>query len=117
MYLKKNFPLLVACYVVAVGLFFSVATFFDISSIGLYSTKPKTIVTISFLLIISGAYYSYRSLKGKLEPEGKSVTEIRKQAIEKIKTESYLAKIAKEDSDSEVRKKAIERLQALEAQH
>lgn len=114
MNLKKIFPLLIACYVVTVGLFLFGATIFDISFIGLASTKPQIIIIISFLLIVSGCYYGYRALKGKLKPEGKSVTEIRKQAIEKIKTESYLAKIAKEDSDSEVRNKAIERLQELE---
>ncbi len=114
MYLKDKYPLFIACYVAAVGFFFSGATLFDIPSIRFDSSKPQIIIIISLLFIISGIYYSYRALKGKLKPEGKSVTEIRKQALGKIKTESYLAKVAKEDSDSEVRKKAIERLQELE---
>lgn len=97
-----------------VGLFFFGATIFDISFIGLDSTKSQIIITVSLVFIFSGVYYSYMALKGKLKPDGKSVTEIRKQAIEKIKTESYLAKIAKEDPDSKVRNKAIERLQELE---
>lgn len=113
MYLKEKFPLFIACYVMAVGLFLSGVTFFDISFIGFDSSKPQIIITVSLVLIISGVYYSYRALKGKLEPEGKSVAEIRKQVLGKIKTESYLAKVAEEDSDPEVRKKAIERLQEL----
>lgn len=70
-------------------------------------------IIVSMVLVFPGLYYMYMALKGKLQPEGESITEIRKKAVDNIKTEDYLATLAKEDSDPEVRKAANERLKQL----
>jgi hypothetical protein len=67
----------------------------------------------AFILFIFGRRYSYLSLRGKLEPEGVSVVEVRKKALENIESETYHAKTAKEDPDPRVRQKAIERLKEI----
>jgi len=68
---------------------------------------------ISFIFFLLGVRYAYLALKGKLEPKGISVTEIRKQALEKMKDKAYLAKTAKDDPNPEVRQKALERLKEI----
>lgn len=111
--LKEKFPLFVACNIIAVGLFFTATALFEIPLIGLKSSKPQVMIIISLVLVCMGLYYTYMVLKGKLKPEGESLTEIRKRAVDKIKTETYLATLAEEDPDPEVRNAANERLKQL----
>jgi hypothetical protein len=113
MVFKKNFPLIVAFYITTVGLFFTTVAFFEIPLIGLKSSRPQIMTIVSLVFVFMGLYFINRTLKGKLESEGESTTEIRKRAVDKIKTEAYLATLAKEDPDPEVRNVANERLKQL----
>ena len=54
-------------------------------------------------------------LKGKLETRGPSVTDICKQTLEKMESEAYLAKTAKDDPNPEIRQKALKRLKEINA--
>jgi hypothetical protein len=51
--------------------------------------------------------------KGKLKKKGASLTDVRQEAIEKLKDPELLSRIAIKDSDSELREKAMERLKEL----
>jgi preprotein translocase subunit SecF len=113
MKLLKNFPFWVASYIAVVGLIFIFLTVFQTPYIE-FKQPNKYFVTVgSFIFFILGVVYGYLALRGKLESKGPSVTEIRKQSLEKIKTSAYLAKIAKEDSDPKVRQAAIKRLEEI----
>ena len=113
MKLLKNFPFWVAFYIAIVGLVLIFLTVIQPPFIE-FKEPNKYFATVgSFILFILGVVYVYLALRGKLEPKGPSATEIRKQSLEKIKTESYLAKIAKEDSDPKVRQAALKRLEKI----
>jgi hypothetical protein len=113
MKLLKNFPFWVAFYIAVVGLVLILLTIIQTPYIEFEEPNKYYVTAGSFILFILGVVYGYLALRGKLEPKGPSVTEIRKQSVEKIKTESYLAKIAKEDSDPKVRQAALERLEEI----
>jgi hypothetical protein len=115
MKLLKNFPFWVASYVAIVGLALIFLTVFETSYIEFKEPHKYFVAAGSILLFSFGVVYGYLALRGKLESKGISVTEIRKQSIKKIKTESYLAKIAKEDSDPKVRKAALKRLEEIKS--
>lgn len=113
MYLKKNFPYLVAGYVIAVGLFFSVSAL--IKGIFLDPEPPGShfLTVLSIIFIGAGIYSIYLLSHGKLEESGKSITEVRQESIEKLKDTALLAKIVLEDRNPEIRKTAEERLEEL----
>lgn len=109
----KNFPFWVSVYVAAVGLFFSILSIVQNSFIEFKTPNKYLLAGISIVLFISGCKYSYLSLNDKLESKGPSVTQIRKQALEKIESETYLARVAQEDPDPEIRRKALKRLKEI----
>ena len=109
----KNISFYVSVYVTIVGLFFSVLPVVQTSLIEFKAPNKYYLMGFAFIFFACGCYYAYLSLKGKLEPEGVSVAEIRKEALEKIESETYLAKAAQDDPDPEVREKALERLKEI----
>ena len=113
MKLLKNFPFWVAFYIGVVGLVFFFLTVIQTPYIEFKEPNKYFLTVISFILFFLGVVYGYLALRGKLEPKGPSVTEIRKQSVKKIKTESYLTKIAKEDPDPKVRQAALKRLKEI----
>ena len=113
MKLLKNFPFWVSFYIAFVGLVFISLTIIQTPYIEFKEPNKYFGTAVSFILFILGVVYAYLALREKLEPKGPTVTEIRKQSLKKIKTESYLAKIAKEDSDPKVRQAALERLEEI----
>ena len=113
MKLLKNFPFWVAFYIAVVGLVLIYFTVFETAYIEFNEPNRYFVIVGSFILSFLGVAYGYLALRGKLEPKGPSVTEVRKQSVKKIKTESYLAKIAKEDSDPKVRQEALKRLEEI----
>ena len=113
MKLLKNFPFWVASYITVLGLVLIFLTVIQTPYIELKEPNKYFVTLVSFILFFLGVVYGYLALRGKLEPKGLSVTEVRKQSLKKIKTESYLAKIAEEDSDPKVRQAAIKRLEEI----
>jgi hypothetical protein len=113
MKLLKNFPFWVAFYVAVVGLVLIFQTVIQTPHIELKESNKYFVTVASFILFFLGVAYGYLALKGKLEPKGPSITEVRKQSVKKIKTESYLAKIAKEETDPIVRQAALKRLEEI----
>jgi hypothetical protein len=115
MKILKNFPFWVAVYIATVGLLFSLLPVAQTSLMELKAPNKYYLMGVAFIFFISGCWYGFAALRGKLEPRGVSVAEVRKQALEKIESKTYLAKTAKGDPDPEVRKKAIERLEEITA--
>jgi hypothetical protein len=113
MKLLKNFPLWVSFYIVAVGLVFIFFTVIESEYIEFKDPHKYYVAAGSFIICLFGVVYGYLALKGKLEPKGPSVTEVRKQSVKKVKTESFLTKIAKEDPDPKVRQAALKRLEEI----
>jgi hypothetical protein len=113
MKLLKNFPFWVAFYIAVVGIVLFFLSIIQTPYIEFKEPNRYFVTLVSFILFFLGVVYGYLALRGKLEPKGISVTEVRKQSLEKIKTESYLAKIAKEDPDPKVRQAAIKRLEEI----
>lgn len=113
MKLLKNFPFWVSLYILVVGLVFSILTVVQTSLINFEEPKKYFLTGISFIFLLLGVGYGYLALKGKLEPKGLPVSEVRKQALEKIQSESYLARAASDDPDPEVRQTALKRLEEI----
>ena len=113
MKLLKNFPFWIAFYVALVGLTYSILPVVQISLMDFKEPNKYFLMGISFILFLLGVRYSYLVLREKLEPNGISVREVRKQALEKIESAAYLAKTAKNDPDPGVRQKALKRLEEI----
>jgi hypothetical protein len=113
MKLLKNFPFWVASYIMVVGIVLIFLSVIQTPYIELKEPNKYFVAAGSFIFLFLGVVYGYLALRGKLEPKGLSITEVRKQSLKKIKTESYLAKIAQEDSDPKVRQEALKRLEEI----
>jgi len=113
MKLLKNYPFWVSCYVTAVGLGFGVLTMVRTPPLEFKESNPYVLMGISLIFFILGVRYGYLALRGKLEPKGITVKDVRKEALRKIKSEAYLAKVIKEDPDPGVRKTALKRLEEI----
>jgi hypothetical protein len=113
MYLKKDFPYLVAVYVIAVGVFFCVSALIEGALLNPEPPGRYYLLVLSVIFVGIGTFSIYLFNRGKLKKSGKSVTEVRQEAVEKMKDPAMLAQIALEDQSLEVRKTAEERLSDL----
>jgi hypothetical protein len=109
----ERMPLLISILVLCVGLFFAAAVlanlpFIDPSPPGIYA-----LIAISLLLTVSGALFMVKTLRGDLEPDGVTLSEMRMEAVEAIADKALLARIAAKDKHPDVRDKAKQRLEAL----
>ena len=113
MHLERIFAHIVAGYLIAVGLFFGLASIFQISYIHIEPAGKFYVLGISAVFAASGAGSFFLLRKGKLKKEGASLSEVRQEAIEKLKDPELLSRIALKDSDSELRESAQERLKEI----
>jgi hypothetical protein len=110
MNLNRNFPYVVVCYIIVVGLFFII---FDMWGAAFISTMPPGkyyLYGFSIVFIVAGIGAVFLMHQGKLK---KSVKEVRLEAIENFKDTELLANIALEDKDVEIQKAAEERLKEI----
>ena len=110
---ESRLGLSVAIYVTIVGCLFSLLPIVQTDLIEFKTPNKYYLVGFALILIMCGCWYIYAALKGRLEPADVSVVDIRKEALEKIESEAYLAKTAKDDPDPDVRQKAPERLKKI----
>jgi len=113
MKLLKNFPFWIAFCVAIVGLMFTILPVVQTSLVEFKEPNKYFLMGISVIFFLLGAFYGYLAFMGKLEPNGISVREVRKQALEKIESIAYLAKTSKDDPDPSVRQKALKRLEEI----
>lgn len=113
MNIKRAFPYLVAGYSVVVGLFFIISSLIDMPFLNAEPPGSYILSVVSIIFIVVGSFYIYLLHKGNLAKAGKSIAEVRQEAIEKMKDPVLLSKIALEDSNPENRKAAQESLEDL----
>ena len=113
MNLLKNIPFWIAIYVALVGLMFTILPVVQTSLVDFKEPNKYFLMGFSVIFFLLGVFYGYLALRGKLKPKGVSVNEVRKQALEKIESETYLAKTAMNDPDPKVRQTALKRLEEI----
>jgi hypothetical protein len=106
-------PFIVASYIILVGLFFLITVLFDTQVFRADPPGKYILEAIAAVFIVFGAVYLFLHSKERLPEHGKSIVEVRKEAVLKIKDESLLAKIATEDPNPSLRETARERLQEI----
>ena len=102
-----------AAFIVAVGLLFLGALLIDVPSLKVKSPQNYVLAGVAIFLVLFGCVYGYFQATGKLTGKGRTVTEVRQEAVEKIQDQSLLARMATEDPDKKVREAAQERLQEI----
>ena len=110
---ERMFAHIVGGYLIAVSLFFGLASIFEVPYLQIEPDGKVFALGISTVFAASGAGSLFLLRKGKLSKEGASLTEVRQEAIEKLKDPELLSRIAIKDADSELREAAKERLKEL----
>ena len=113
MHLERIFAHMVAGYLIAVGLFFGLASIFQMPYLQIEPAGKVSVLGISTAFAALGVGSFFLLCKGKLRKEGASLTEVRQEAIEKLKDPELLSRIALKDSDMQVRESAQERLKEI----
>ena len=108
---SRIIPYFIAAYVAAVGLFFGSAVIFGLPVFEVGMPGAYYLLGISVLFFALGILFIFLLVKGGLRKKGKTVIEVRLEAVEKMRSQELLAQIAKEDPVKEVREKAKEQLQ------
>jgi hypothetical protein len=105
----------IAAAIIATGTLFLSAGLFEFSFLTVLPPGAYFLTGLSIVFILGGGYFFIKAWRGHLEPQGKTITEVRIQAIEKMDSAELLSQIASEDPDNEVRAKALERLESIAA--
>jgi hypothetical protein len=111
---KKIFlPMATVAFIVAVGLLFLGAVLIDLPPVEVKSPENYVLAGVAVFFLLFGCVYGYLLATDKLARKGRTITEVRQEAVEKIKDQSLLARVATEDPDMEIREAAQERLQEI----
>ena len=113
--LKRYFPLLVACYVAVTGIFFLLSPVLNDTMVTTEVPKSTMRLAISIIFLIAGVLFIYLFFNNKLQRQGKSVIEIRLEAIEKYDSPSILADIVRNEPVEKIRQAAQRRLEEISA--
>ena len=111
MNLKTAFPLMVMGYLLLTGVFFLVAGLFGWPFLAVDASRASAVNVLSgvFILLSFSFYIAWQ--RGNLNKRGKTLLQVRLEAVEKAKERSTLLKIAEdEDENPDVRRRAAERL-------
>jgi hypothetical protein len=113
--MNKNrvIPLIFTVLITGVGLLFLVAVVFDLPRLGVKSLGSYVLSAVSLFFILFGFTYGYLLATGRLEKEGRTIVEVRQEAVKKMRDQTLLARLATGDTDPVVREAAQERLQEL----
>lgn len=106
-------PHLIAAAVAVTGALFMAAGLIEFAFLEVQPPGRYFLLGISVVFILSGGYFLFKARRGSLEPQGETITDVRKQAIEKMASTELLSQIAREDPEPEVREKALERLEEI----
>jgi hypothetical protein len=114
MWLNKNFALIVAAFILAVGVLFLSSAMFELSFLKPAADGKVTFTGIAAVFIAAGAFFIIMHRRGNLKIQGKAIKEVRKEAVAKLDSEELLANIALEDPVPEIRETAKQRLKELQ---
>ena len=115
MSLTKRHPQIIAAAVAATGAFFLGASIFPFPFLNVQPPGAYFLMALSIVFMFSGSHFFIKACRGQLAPGRKTVSDVRRQAIEKMDSPDMLGQIARDDPDAAVRAKAMERLKALAA--
>lgn len=114
MNLNRDFPYLVAGYLIVVGFFFILSDILDAAYLSAAAPEKYYLYGVSIIFIVAGACAIYLKYQGKLKKSGKSLKEVRLEAIANLNDAGLLANIAlEENDDDEIQSAAEERLKEL----
>ena len=113
MKLIDSHPQLIAAAIAATGALFLGASLMEFPFMRAEPPGAYVLMGVAIVFIFGGSYFLLKAHRGHLKPQGVTVTDIRKKAIEKMESPQLLAQIAKEDPKSEVRDKALKRLEEI----
>lgn len=104
-------PFFISCFVALVGGFF---LFLSMVETPILRTEPPGkfyLMGLSTIFVLAGFYFMIMARRGELKKQGKTVLEIRLEAVEKLKDPMLLEKmILDEDESQEVKDLAKKRL-------
>lgn len=106
-------PFVLTAFVTGVGVLFLAAVLLDLPPLRVQTVGSYLLSAVSLIFVIFGLTYGYRQATGRLERQGKTFAEVRQEAVEKMRDQSLLASLAKDDPKPQVREAANERLQEL----
>ncbi len=106
-------PYIVSGYVTLAGLFYFLTPMLDLQFFQSDPPGRHILTATAVILFLTGLRYLLLIKKGKLKDEGKSILEIRREAIEKADDPAFLAQIAQNDPTPEIREKAAEKAKRL----
>ena len=124
---QNQLPVAIAIFIIGVGTHSLASTVMALPWLTYEVHPPMIAIAVSAVLTLAGIYFltalppmrtraqqgstkEPRIEKDQLEP---AIREVRKRAMEKVATKSYLARVAENDSDPEVRRKALEQLEEM----
>jgi hypothetical protein len=113
--LKSILPLLVAVYVSATGIFFILASVFNTRIAPAGENGNALLLAISAAFVLAGVYFAFLFFTDRLKRKGKSIIEIRLEAIQKYDSQSILADIVRNETVPEIREAAQRRLEEIAA--
>lgn len=113
MLLYKNMSFWIACYVLVTGLVFLILPLAQTPWMVVKTPNRHFLTALSLVFCAVGARYARLAWKGRLESEGIDIKDVRKEALDRISDETYLARVAKEDPVPEIREKALQRLEEV----
>jgi hypothetical protein len=108
-------PQLLSVTIAVTGVFLLAACLLDLPFLTIRPPGVFWAGGYAVILIAAGIYFFICARRGKLEPHGHTVAEVRMEAIEKMQSTDLLSRIALEDDDKDVRHKAARRLEEITA--
>lgn len=111
---KQVFPFLVSCFVALVGGFFLFLTLVETPILQTEAPGRFYLMGIAGLFVLAGFYFMIMARRGELKRQGKTILEVRLEAVERLKDPMLLEKIVLDDDEpQEVKDLAKKRLAEL----
>ncbi|MEJ2639127.1 MAG: hypothetical protein P8010_06085 [Desulfosarcinaceae bacterium] len=112
-FLRQHFPVIVSGYVLATGLFLLLAAILDTPLLQFEPSRKAPTIGIGVAFAVIGSIYLYLNLTGGIRHRGPTTTEVRKEAVQRLKSKTLLKDIAHGDPKPEVRRTALRRLEKI----
>ena len=112
---QERHPQFIAAGIFATGVLFLAASIFEIPFLIVQPPGAYFLMALSIVFMFYGGFFFVKALRGQLQPHGETITAIRLQAIQKMESPEMLSQIARDDPDTTVRAKALEKLETIAA--
>jgi hypothetical protein len=113
--IKERLPEMIAAAVALTGVFFLAAGVLEWTFLQIQAPGAFVLTGVSVALILGGGYFFFKAWRGHLEPNGETVADVRMRAIANMQSAELVSRIAQDDPDPKVRKRALQRLTELTA--